>query len=372
MEKTDTLCNIAPDLPTPCLVIDENRLEKNIRRIHDYAACHGFRVRPHVKTHKSLYITKMQTTAGAAGIAVAKAGEAHALAQTPGTDITVAYPLLGKQQIDMIARMASRHTIRVAVDSRHLMTCLSTAAQAHGTQIGIHIIFDAGLHRCGTSNINEVLMQARYAAKTPGLRYEGIQLYLGHLYGDAARDPESFKQINTLWDPAYQALCRAGLTPATVSSGSSPSLFNTHLVNHVNEIRVGTIYLNDYFELKFNHCTLSECAARVMATVISDRFDGQVIIDAGSKALSAKQLLAGKTFEMGYVHEYPDARIFRLHEEHGWVDVSRCKRPPVLGEQISIIPVNIALCMNLFNTFFLAGKDGSLQPKAIEARGLCV
>ncbi|WP_020587188.1 alanine racemase [Desulfobacter curvatus] len=372
MEITDHMYDVAADIPTPCLIIDENRLEKNIGRIHDYAARHSFMVRPHVKTHKCIYITRMQMAAGAKGIAVAKAGEALALAENPGTDITVAYPVLGKQQIKMIADMAARHTIRVAVDSRHLMACLSKAAQANQTRIGIHIIFDAGLHRCGTSDPEDVVALARYATKAPGLHYEGVQLYLGHLYGDAARDPAHFRQINTLWDPTYKALCRAGLTPETVSSGSSPSLFNTHLVNHVNEIRVGTMYLNDYFELKFNHCEILDCAARVVATVISDRVEGQVIIDAGSKALCAKQLLAGKNLEMGYVCEYPEAKIFRLHEEHGWVDVSQCKKPPSLGQRISIIPVNIALCMNLFNVFFLAGKDGSLRREPIQARGCCV
>ena len=75
MEITDNMCCVAADIPTPCLVIDENRLEQNIRRIHDYAARHGFSIRPHVKTHKSLYITRMQMAAGAKGIG--KAVAAH-------------------------------------------------------------------------------------------------------------------------------------------------------------------------------------------------------------------------------------------------------------------------------------------------------
>jgi len=372
METTASMCCVATDIPTPSLVIDKDKLKRNIRRVHDYSDRHGFMVRPHVKTHKSIFITRMQMAAGTTGIAVAKTGEALALAENPGTDITVAYPVLGKHQIKTIADMAARHTIRVAVDSRYLMESLSKAALANQSRIGILIIFDAGLHRCGTWDPHEVVALARSASKTPGLRYDGVQLYLGHLYGDAARDPDRFQQINTLWEPAYQALCQAGLAPETVSSGSSPSLFNTHLINHVNEIRVGTMYLNDYFELKFNHCEISDCAARVVATVISDRVDGQVIIDAGSKALSAKQLLAGKKLEMGYVCEYPEAQIFRLHEEHGWVDISQCETPPTLGERISIIPVNIALCMNLFDAFFLAGKDGSLRREPIQARGCCI
>ena len=372
MKHSAQIPDATTDAATPCLVIEERVLKKNICRIHDYAGGHQLKVRPHVKTHKSLYITQMQMAQGACGIAVAKATEAKALADPSWNDCTVAYPALGSQRINTIAELALSHTVRVAVDSRHLMDQLSKKALAHDSVIGIHVIFDPGLHRCGTADADELVALARTAQNTPGLRYDGVQLYLGHLYGDAARNPDSFEKINALWQPAYKALCRAKLSPDTVSSGSSPSLFSSHYIDHVNEIRVGTAYINDYFELKFGHCGIDECAGRVIATVISDKVPGQVIIDAGSKALSAKQLLQNKTLEMGYVCQYPEARIFRLHEEHGWVDVSRCNPAPALGQRISIIPVNIALCMNLFNEFTLLKEDGSVATEAIQARGCCV
>lgn len=121
-----------------------------------------------------------------------------------------------------------------------------------------------------------------------------------------------------------------------------------------------------------HRCRLEECAARIVATVVSDRTPGQVIIDAGSKALSAKQLLRRENMEMGYICEYPEARIFRLHEEHGWVDVSLCKNPPATGQRLSIIPVNVALCMNLYDSFYLLTRDGSLHKKKVDARGCYV
>lgn len=372
MKNPAQIFGATADLATPCLVIEEGILKKNIRRIHEYADRHYLKVRCHVKTHKSLCITRMQMTQGACGIAVAKATEAKALADPSWTDITVAYPALGHQRINTVAKLACTHTVRVAVDSRHLMEQLSKQALVHHSTIGIHIIFDAGLHRCGTADADELVSLARIAQNTPGLRYDGVQLYLGHLYGDAARNPDSFEKINALWQPAYKALCRAKLSPDTVSSGSSPSVFSSHKIAHVNEIRVGTAYINDYFELKFGHCRTDECAGRIIATVISDKVPGQVIIDTGSKTLSAKQLLRNETLEMGYVCQYPEARIFRLHEEHGWVDVSRCKTPPVPGQHISIIPVNIALCMNLFDEFILLKEDGTITREPIEARGCVV
>ncbi|MDZ7695825.1 MAG: alanine racemase [Deltaproteobacteria bacterium] len=287
-------------------------------------------------------------------------------------DISIAYPAVGKARADRIARLARTHRIRVAVDSEVVMSGLAAAAATYDVDIGICVMFDAGLHRCGVSDPAALVRLGRYAQGCPGLRYDGVQMYLGHLYGGAANDPANFQQINQLWRPAYDALCSAGLTPEMVSSGSTPSLFHTHVIDHVNEIRVGTAVLNDYFVLKFGHCRLADCALKMVSTVVSDRVPGQVLIDAGSKALSAKQLLRHKQLEMGHVLEYPEATVFRLHEEHGWVDVSRCHHPPKTGDRMSIIPVNAALCMNLHDHFHMLMESGSIQRGRVDARGCLV
>ena len=369
---TENLLDITELIPTPFLLVEEKIIKKNINRIYNYAKLHKFAVRPHIKTHKSLYLARLQIDAGAVGIAAAKVGEAEKMAELGALDITIAYPPIGNERALRLAGLSCKHKIRVAVDSKYGIDELANAAVRHKTVIGIHIMFDAGLHRCGVSDPDQIIRLAQHIEKHAGLRYEGIQIYLGHLYGDAARDPQSFKQINRLWEPVYEALCSAGFCPQMVSSGSTPSLKKTHLVSHVNEIRVGTAFLNDYFVVKFGHCALENCAARIVATVVSDVTPGQVIIDAGSKGLSAKQLLRRDNLEMGYIPAYPEARIFRLHEEHGWLDVSHCKNPPKIGQRLSIIPVNISLCFNLYDYFYLLTSDSTLQKERIDARGLYV
>ncbi len=372
MVNDQSLNALTASIPTPFLMVDEGIASKNIRRIQDYADRNGFAVRPHVKTHKSLRLTRMQLDAGAVGVAVAKVGEAEVMAAIDGLDILVAYPAVGTARAETLARLAGSHTIRVAVDSEYLIDELAQAASEHATTIGILVMFDAGIHRCGVSDPGQVAWLASHAASRRGLRFDGIQLYLGHLYGDAARSADSFKQVNRLWEPAYGALYDAGLKPSIVSSGSTPSIFNSHRVRHVNEIRVGTGVYQDYFSVKFGHCTLDECAVRVVATVVSDVVPGQVIIDVGAKALSAKQLLRNENLEMGVIPEYPEARLFRLHEEHGWVDVSRCKTPPRIGQRFSIIPVAVSHCVNQYDDFYLLTRDGILEKNRVDARGCYV
>ena len=176
----------------------------------------------------------MQMAAGDVGIAVAKAEEAEVMAGLGHVDITVAYPAVGKVRAEEIARLARTHRIGVAVDSAYVMEGLEDAANAYGVEIGIWVMPDAGLHRCGVSDPRAFMELAGHARRSPCLRYEGVQVYLGHLYGASAFDPASFEGINRVWDPAYRSLCSAGLTPEKVSSRSTPSLFNTHRIHHVN------------------------------------------------------------------------------------------------------------------------------------------
>jgi D-serine deaminase-like pyridoxal phosphate-dependent protein len=369
---SEQLLNITGTVPTPFLLMEEEIVRKNIKRIHDYANRHGFSVRPHIKTHKSLKIARMQLDSGAVGLAVAKVQEAEVMARLGPVDITVAYPAVGSTRTERIAKLSLKQKIRVAVDSQYLLNELGSSALKHDTCIGILVIFDAGLGRCGTADPQHIVTLARHATTHPGLGFDGIQMYPGHLYGKAAEDPQSFERINRLWEPVYEVLCADGLEPETVSSGSTPSIENTHLVRHVTEIRVGTAVLNDYFVIKFGHCARRDCAARVVATVISDAVPGRIIIDAGSKALSAKQLLRHENLEMGFIVEYPDARITRLHEEHGWVDVSRCDPAPKIGQRLSIIPVNVSLCVNLYDHFYLITPNGTLKKERVDARGCLV
>ncbi|MDH4317147.1 MAG: alanine racemase [Desulfobulbaceae bacterium] len=369
---TTSRLQAAKEVPTPFILIKENVLRQNIFQINSYAKKHGYFVRPHIKTHKSSTIASMQMEDDVViGFAASKVGEVEALSETVMGDILMAYPTLGVQRLEYLVRLSYKSNIIVAIDTEYALKMLARVAKSYDAIIGVLVIFDAGLHRCGISDPKRILELVRFAANHPNLRFDGIQMYLGHLYGNDALSHESFTQINNIWEPVYDILIKNELRPTIVSSGSTPSLYNTHLISHVTEIRVGTAYLNDYFVLKFNHCKLESCAAMVVSRVISDIVDGQVIIDAGSKALSAKQLLRNENLEMGYVLEYPEARIFRLHEEHGWVDVSRCPKAPSIGECISIVPVNVALCMNLFDTFYLYTEEGNLQKEKIEARG-CV
>jgi D-serine deaminase-like pyridoxal phosphate-dependent protein len=93
------------------------------------------------------------------------------------------------------------------------------------------------------------------------------------------------------------------------------------------------------------------------------------VIDAGSKTLTSDRCNPAPDSGHGYVLEYPEARIARLSEEHGQVDVRACSRMPKVGERVTVVPNHICPCVNLQDSVWWRLPDGSLEPLKIDARG---
>jgi D-serine deaminase-like pyridoxal phosphate-dependent protein len=97
---------------------------------------------------------------------------------------------------------------------------------------------------------------------------------------------------------------------------------------------------------------------------------GQIVIDAGSKTLTSDLCGPAPDSGFGHVLEYPQARISRLSEEHGQVDVRACQTIPRLGERVTVIPNHICPCVNLQSTVWWRDEENQLQELPIDARGL--
>ena len=137
------------ELQTPCLVVDLDRLERNLRSWQDAVAAHGVRFRPHIKTHKTLEVARMQLAAGAAGITTAKVSEAELYVDAGFDDVVVAYPVVAEQACARLARLAARARIGVNVENHVAAERLSSAAVAAEAELGVFIDLDTGLGRCG-------------------------------------------------------------------------------------------------------------------------------------------------------------------------------------------------------------------------------
>ncbi len=354
-------------LPTPAVVIDEQIALRNVRKLADYAAKHNLKVRPHTKTHKSLRMARAQLAAGAAGLTVAKVGEAEVMIEA-GSDLLIGYPALDAARTGRIAQLAKGRTVRLAIDSALAAEALGAAARSAGVTLGILVDVDTGFHRTGVQSPEAALALAQRVDGTNGLRLDGLFTFPGHLRGPGGVDTAQLPLIQQRLAEPIALLKQHGLCTTIVSGGSTPSAYYAHLVPAYTEIRPGTYIYNDMNTVYADACSLDEVAAKVICTVISDAVPDRVVLDAGTKTLTSDRNGPRPDSGHGYVVQYPGAKIVRLSEEHGEVDVSRCERRPKLGERVEVIPNHVCPCINLHDVVWLRSGD-ELHRMPVDARG---
>lgn len=357
------------ELPTPALVLDSLMVQANVQRLSDYGRQHGLGIRPHTKTHKSLKLAQIQLDNGACGLTVAKVGEAEVMAELD-TELLIAYPVFDTARKLRVADLAKRRAVIVAVDSQLAADELAAAAASAGSTIGILVDQDVGMGRTGVASPQAALELAQRVASQPTLRLEGIMCYPGHIWAAPEEQAIALRKISEQLRETLDLWKRAGLPARIVSGGSTPTAYQSHLVPEFTEIRPGTYIFNDVNELRGGYSTFEQCAARIVVTVISSAVAGQVVIDGGSKTFTSDACVADRESGFGHIVGHPSAKIARLSEEHGQVDVRGDDRPPQLGERLSVIPNHICPCVNLQDFAWWLRADGSLERLSIDTRGL--
>jgi D-serine deaminase-like pyridoxal phosphate-dependent protein len=357
------------ELETPALVIDLDVMERNLCRAAEYARSHGLRLRPHTKTHKIPALGRRQLELGAAGLTVAKVGEAEVMIETGTTDLLVAYPVLGPSKLGRLMQIARLARVTVALDSEIAARQLSQAASVAGLAIGVLAEVDAGLGRMGVAPGEELIGLIRAITRLPGLVYEGIQFYPGQVKELNEQGLSAIDGVAALLKRILDDLRRAGLVPRIVSGGSTPSLFHSHRIAGMNEIRPGTYIFNDRNTVLAGACTLADCAASIVTTVVSTAKPGQMIVDGGSKTFSSDRPTAGSEVSFGYVMEAPGAVFFKMNEEHGFVDLRAADRTFTVGDRVHIIPNHICTAMNLHETVYGIRGGEVAERWRVEARG---
>jgi D-serine deaminase-like pyridoxal phosphate-dependent protein len=352
------------DLDTPALVIDLDVMERNLARVADYAASANLRLRPHTKTHKSPALARRQLELGAAGISVAKTGEAEVMLSAEPKDLLVAYPIVGAQKIERLVRVAGKTSVTLALDSLAAAEPLGRAAEAGDVRFNVLVEVDIGLGRVGVQP-KDAPDLAQAIRKIPGLDWRGIAFYPGHIKdGNDARLAELSQTVAGL----VHDFRAAGLEPEIVSGGSTPLLFRSHDVAGLNEIRPGTYIFNDLNTIASGACALEDCAASVLATVVSTAIPGQMIIDGGSKTFSSDRLSSGEG-GFGRLMEAPGAFFHRMMEEHGFVDLTKAERRFTVGDRVRVIPNHICVAVNLHEVCYgIRGGEVETCWK-VEARG---
>ncbi len=357
------------ELETPALIIDLDIMERNLARAAGYASEHNLRLRPHTKTHKTPEIARMQLGGGAAGLTVAKVGEAEVMLRAEPADLLVAYPVIGQSKLRRLMEVARKTKVTVALDSLFAARQLSDAAREAQVTIGVLAEADVGLGRMGVDPGEDLLRLAQGIERLPRLALEGIAFYPGHI---RAMDEEGKQALEALVADVRGTLDlfrRSGVETHIVSGGSTPALYYSHLIPGMNEVRPGTYVFNDMNTVICGACELSDCAACLLLTVVSTARPGQMIIDGGSKTFSSDRLTGSSEVSYGRFLEAPGCVLHKMNEEHGYVDTRKAECGFTVGDRVHVIPNHICATVNMHDRMYGIRGDQVETIFTIEARG---
>ncbi len=311
------------DIQTPCLILDLDALERNIKKMGDYAASHGMRHRVHGKMHKSVDVAKLQESlGGAVGVCCQKVSEAEVFARGGIKDVLVSNQVRDPAKIDRLARLPKLGARAICcVDDLANVADLSAAAVKHGTTIECLVEIDCGAGRCGVTTTPAVIEIAKAIDAAPGLKFAGIQAYQGamqHLDSYDERMAKTTIAINMVRD-AVDGLKAEGLECDIVGGGGTGSYYFESNSGVYNELQCGSYAFMDadygrILDKDGNRIDRGEWenALFILTSVMSHAKADKAIVDAGLKAQSVDSGLP-------VIFGRDDVKYVKCSDEHGVV-----------------------------------------------------
>lgn len=359
------------DIQTPALVLDLDALERNIKKMGDYAAAHGMRHRVHGKMHKSVDVAKLQERlGGAVGVCCQKVSEAEVFVRGGIKDVLVSNQVRDAAKIDRLAQLPTLGSrIIVCVDDLANVAELSAAAQKHGTQLEVFIEIDCGAGRCGVTTTEAVVEIAKAVVAAEGLKFTGIQAYQGamqHMDSYEDRKAKLDVAIAQVKD-AVAGLKAEGIDCELVSGGGTGSYYFESNSGVYNELQCGSYAFMDadYGRIldkdgKRIDQGEWENAFFILTQVMSHAKADKAIVDAGLKAQSVDSGLP-------VIFGRDDVEYVKCSDEHGVVADPDGKL--AVGDKLRLVPGHCDPTANVHDWYVGVrnGKVETLWP--VSARG---
>jgi D-serine deaminase-like pyridoxal phosphate-dependent protein len=351
-------------LDTPAILVDLDTVDINIRHMAGVAERNGFKLRPHVKTHKSVAMARRQIAAGAVGVCAATVSEAEAMIAGGLRDVLIAYPLIGARKFERLTPLFERAKITLAADSVAVIRNYAEFATAIGQDVSVMLEIDSGMHRVGVAPEDAVALGAHIRG-AGRLSFGGIMTHAGHTHdATTAVEVEAIARREAeLMGMVREDLERVGFDVPVVSAGSTITAPYFRPGDAVTEIRPGTYIYNDLRTLALFACTPDVLAASALTTIVS--IDGnRLTVDAGSKTLTVSK---DEAFGLGFLAECNEARIARLSEEHGVINAPEAERRFAVGQRVQVVPVHVCVWMDLQAEIYGVRSGRIVERIAIDA-----
>lgn len=370
---------IGQDLTTPAFLVDEATVRRNCDAMREKARHSGVLFRPHVKTHKTVEIARLQAGAAGGPITVSTLAEAEFFAAHGFEDITYAVPF-SPAKLNRAAALARKvRRLNLLLDSFEALRALEEFQAGAGVAFSVFLKVDCGYHRAGVDpDSPESLRLALALANSPGARFAGLLTHAGHSYqaGNRAEISQVAAGEAACMTRFQERIQEQGVPHVMRSTGATPTSSVMERFTGTDEVRPGNYVFFDAFQAKIGACDLSQCAVSVLATVIGG-YPGHkhLLVDAGALALSKDPGPDHVDHDFGYgivcdleLRPLP-MKVKILSQEHGKIEAAPevIARFPV-GTRLRIIPNHSCLTAAMYDTYHVIGK-GEVTGQWRPARG---
>ena len=359
------------DIQTPCLIIDLEQLEHNLKRMADILAPYDVTLRAHAKMHKSVDVARQQhEIGGASGICCQKVSEAEVFARAGIADILVTNQVCDPLKITRLAGIAATGCrLSVCVDDLANIAALSAEAVKQNTQIRCLVELECGAGRCGVSHPDEVTALAVAIDAADGLIFDGLQAYHGsiqHEQGYGQRK-QVLDHVIMKVKACLESLSQAGLTCRVVSGGGTGSFLFEAASGVYTELQCGSYAFMDadYGRVKNQDGhRLDQAEWRnalfILTSVMSTAIPGQAVCDAGLKVQSVDSGLP-------VIFGREDVRYITCSDEHGVIEDKQNKLS--INDKLRLIPGHCDPTCNLHD-WYVCVRNGQVEAVwPVSARG---
>ena len=339
-------------LQTPCALIDESRLTRNIDRLRSHIRDLGVTFRPHLKTVKCAEIARRMMTSPTGPAAVSTLLEAEQFGSIGVRDILYTVGIAPGKLDRVLTLRRAGIDLSVIVDSREQAQAVAAASRAAADPIPTLIEIDCDGHRGGIAPDEPLLLGIAQDLHGSGACLRGVMTHAGESYnnpGEAAlvRAAEAERDAVVT---AAKRLREFGLPCDVVSVGSTPTAHFARDLSGVTEVRAGVYAFFDLVMAGLGVCNVGDIALSVLATVIGHQRDkGWTLVDAGWMAMSRDRGTASQALDQGYGLvcdrsgvPFQDLIVSQANQEHGILAIrsgSHVASPQLpLGTLIRILP----------------------------------
>lgn len=348
---------------TPALLVYPDRIEQNIRKMIEWSGDVDM-LRPHIKTHKSADMIKLQLAHGITKYKCATLPEADLLSASGAEDVLLAMQPVGANVTRFFELLVKYPACNFStiVDNKKSAVEISRLAQQKGLIISLWLDINNGMNRTGIVPGTDALSLYEFIANDPFLNVKGLHVYDGHIHH------KDVKQRKEACDKDFDSVERLRseiedrkLPFPTVVAGGTPT-FIIHRNRKNIELSPGTPLL---WDAGYTHAfpDLSFELAAVLATRIVSKPTSDILcLDLGYKSVASEMQMPRVEFLGNHGFE-----MIGHNEEHMILRTSSATSYEI-GDMLYAIPVHICPTVVRYDEMLVIEKNELIETWTIGTR----